>query len=247
MPLQTSKIEPIVNGIVGPGMKPKKSKYDTNPLDPDFVKNADENWSDESDGPETREVRGGATSEIGMSGNEEARRSVYSEAPTRRYDNVQVDAPYPSVFVPPTYAPPALYQPPVAPYRAPNERPTSRTVPGIGLPEKWTMMLPYAPFYIGVVVSILELFLVPKSEPRVRFHAAQGLALHVAILVIQTLFGVVELITDSGIGGALFGLAATVFLIISMVRVWKGEPHHITPISEPAQWFNDHIQRRTKF
>jgi uncharacterized membrane protein len=109
------------------------------------------------------------------------------------------------------------------------------------------MMLPYAPFYIGVVVSILELFLVPKSEPRVRFHAAQGLALHVAILVIQTLFGVVELITDSGIGGALFGLAATVFLIISMVRVWKGEPHHITPISEPAQWFNDHIQRRTKF
>lgn len=25
-------------------MEPKKSKYDTNPLDPDFVKNADDSW-----------------------------------------------------------------------------------------------------------------------------------------------------------------------------------------------------------
>jgi uncharacterized membrane protein len=108
------------------------------------------------------------------------------------------------------------------------------------------MILPYAPFYVGVVVSILELFLVPRSEPRVRFHAAQGLALHVAILVVQTLFGVVELITGSGIGGTLFGLAAAVFLIVSMVRVWKGAAHNIAPIAEPAQWFNDHIQPRTK-
>ena len=107
-------------------------------------------------------------------------------------------------------------------------------------------MLPYAPFYIGIVVSLLELFLVPKSEPRVRFHASQGLALYVAILVVQTVFGVVEAITDSGIGGTLFRGAALIFLIISMIRVWKGEPHHIAPISEPAQWFNDHIQPRTK-
>lgn len=108
------------------------------------------------------------------------------------------------------------------------------------------MILPYAPFYIGVVVAILELFLVPRSEPKARFHASQGLALHVAILVVQTLFGVVELITDSGIGGTLFGVAATVFLIISMVRVWKGQPHHIAPLSEPSNWFNEHISPRTK-
>lgn len=227
-------------------MEPKKSKYDTNPLDPDFVKNAEESLNGESVGPETREVGGGATRELGTSGNEEARRSVNSEAPTRRYDNVTVDAPYPSVFVPRTYSPPAPYQSPVAPFRASTDKPTARTLPGIGLPEKWGMVLPYAPFYIGVVVSILELFLVPRSEPRVRFHAAQGLALHVAILVVQTLFGVLELITDNDIGGKLFGLAATIFLIISMVRVWKGEPHHIAPLSEPAQWFNDHIQPRTK-
>jgi uncharacterized membrane protein len=223
-------------------MEPKKSKYDTNPLDPDFVKNADDNWGEGEPGPATREV-GGATREIGSSANEGARRNAYSEAPTRRYDNVPLDSPYQSVFVPPTYSQPAAYQPPVAPFLPTTQKPTSRTVAGIGLPEKWAVMLPYAPFYIGVVVSLLELFLVPKTETKVRFHASQALALNVALLVVQTLFSVLEAITDSGIGGKLFGLFATIFLIISMVRVWKGEPHHIAPLDEPANWFNEHIKR----
>ena len=226
-------------------MEPKKTKYDTNPLDPDFVKNADEVWNEGEPRPATREV-GGATREIGSSANENARANVYSEAPTRRYDNVPLDSAYPSVFVPPTYSQPAPYQPPAAPFRAADQRPTSRIVTGIGLPEKWAMMLPYAPFYIGVVVSLLELFLVPRSEPRVRFHAAQGLSLYVAILIVQTLFGVLEAITDSGIGGTLFGLASTIFLFVSMARVWKGKPHHIAPINEPTQWFNEKIHPRNK-
>ena len=79
-----------------------------------------------------------------------------------------------------------------------------------------------------------------------RFHAAQGLALYVAILVVKTLFGVVGAISGSSVGGILFGIAATVFLIISMVRVWKGKPHHIAPLAEPAQWFNEHIEPRNK-
>ncbi len=225
-------------------MESKRSKYDTNPLDPDYVKNTEEISSGDG-APGTQEVRG-ATREIGSSVNEEARRNVYSEAPTRRYDTVSPDAPYPSIFVPPTYSQPAPYQPPAALYQSANQRPTSRSVPGIGLPEKWAMMLPYCPFYIGVVVSLLELFLVPRKEPRVRFHASQGIALHIAILVVQTLFGVVGAITDSSIGGKLFSIAAAVFLVISMIRVWKGEPHHIAPIAEPAQWFNQHIEPRTK-
>jgi hypothetical protein len=64
--------------------------------------------------------------------------------------------------------------------------------------------------------------------------------------VIQTLFGVVGAITDSSIGGSLFSAAATVFLIVSMMRVWKGEPHRIPPINEPAQWFNERIEPRNK-
>ena len=108
------------------------------------------------------------------------------------------------------------------------------------------MILPYAPFYIGVVASLVELFLVPRREVQARFHAAQGLSLHIAILVVQTLFGVVGAITDSSIGGSLFKLAATIFLIISMVRVWKGEPHRISPVSEPTQWLNERIDPRNQ-
>ena len=225
-------------------MESKKSKYDTNPLDPDFVKKVEESRNDGPGDPVTQDVRGGATREIGSSANESARSNIYSEAPTRR--NLPLDSAYPSVFVPPTYSQPAPYQPSPAPYRPITQLPTSRSVPGLGLPEKWAIMLPYTPAYIGVVVSLIELFLVPKSEPRVRFHAAQGLALHIAILVIQTLFGVVGAITGNGFGGSLFSAAATIFLIISMIRVWKGEPHYIAPVAEPAKWLDEHIKPRTK-
>lgn len=225
-------------------METKKSKYDTNPLDPDVERKADESWGD-SGGP-TQQV-GGATREVGRSANEKARQNVYSEAPTRRYDNPPLEAPYPSVFVPPTYSPPAQYQRGQKIYQPPiSEVPTSRPVLGIGIPEKWAVMMPYAPAYIGLVVSLLELFLVPRKEVKVRFHAAQGLALHIAILIVHTLFGVISTITDSSLGGTFFKLATFIFLIISMIRVWKGEPHRIAPLQEPAQWFNQHIEPRNQ-
>ena len=227
-------------------METKKGKYDTNPLDPDLARRTEEVWG-ESDGSTTQEVKG-ATREVGSSVNNSARSNVYSEAPTRRYDNPPLEAPYPSVFVPPTYSPPVPYQPAATPYQPPPPglRPTSRTVLGIGLPEKWAVMLPYAPSFIGIVPALLELLLVPRKEVNVRFHAAQALALHIAILIIQTLFGVVGSITGSSIGGTLFKTAATIFLIISMVRVWKGEPHRIAPLAEPAQWLNERIVPRNK-
>lgn len=227
-------------------METKKSKYDTNPLDPDVERRAEEVWG-ESGGAPTQQV-GGATREVGTPPNEEARKNVYSEAPTRRYDNPPLEAPYPSVFVPPTYSLPAQYQQRQNVYQSPvsSTVPTSRTVSGIGLSEKWAQTLPYAPFYIGLVVSLLELFLVPRNEVRTRFHASQALALHIAILIVHTLFGVISTITDSSLGGTLFKLAAFIFLIISMIRVSRGEPHQITPLAEPAQWFNEHIEPRNR-
>jgi uncharacterized membrane protein len=223
-------------------MEPKKSKYDTNPLDPDYVRETEEVRDENAGNAQTGEVKG-ATRSVGA---DNARANIYSEAPTRRYDSPPLDTPYQSVFAPPTYTPPpAAYTPPTTPYRPPaSDRPSSRTIPGIGLPEKWSVMLPYAPFYIGVVVSLIELFLVPRKELRVRFHAAQGLALHITILAILTIFGVVGAITDSSIGGLLFKVASTVFLIISMIRVWKGEPHRIAPLADASQWFNEHIEPR---
>jgi uncharacterized membrane protein len=225
-------------------METKKSKYDTNPLDPDVERQAEESWGG---GTPTQQVKG-ATRDVGRSSNEQARQNHQSEAPTRRYDTPPLDAPYPSVFVPPTYAPPAQYQqqqPPLTFQQQVTNPPTSRPVLGLGLPEKWALLLTYAP-YVGLVASLVELFLVSRREVRVRFHASQALALHIAILILGTVFGVVGAISGSDFGGVIFKLATMVFLIISMVRVWKGEPHRIAPLAEPAQWFNEHIEPRNQ-
>jgi uncharacterized membrane protein len=222
-------------------METKKSKYDTNPLDPDVERKAEESWGS---GAPTQQV-GGATREVG---NESARKNVYSEAPTRRYDNPPLEQPYPSVFVPPTYAPPANHYQQPAPnayYNPVINQPTSRQVLGLGIPEKWAVILPYAP-WVGIVASLVELFLVPRREVKVRFHASQALALHIAILILGTILSVVGSISGSDLGSLLFKTAATVFLIISMVRVWRGKPHRIAPLAEPAQWFNEHIEPRTQ-
>jgi uncharacterized membrane protein len=101
-------------------------------------------------------------------------------------------------------------------------------------------MLPYAP-YIGLVAALVELAIVPREETRVRFHAAQGLALHLAIVAISMLFNFVALASGSRFGGVLFGTASTIFLVISMIRVWQGKSHHIAPLDEPARWLGDKI------
>jgi len=235
-------------------METKKSKYDTNPLDPDVERKAEDVWGDL--GGVTQQV-GGGTREVGNTANENPepqnvdnpRQNVYSEAPTRRVDHPPLNAPYPSVFVPPTYAPPPaqyqarqnIYQPPPA-----SSHSLSRSVSGIGIPERWATMLAYVPGYVGLVVGLIELFLVPRREGKVRFHASQAVALHIALLIAQTLFGAINLLTGSSAGGSLFKLAAFIFLIISMIRVWKGEPHQIPPLAEPAQWFNQHIEPRNR-
>ena len=235
-------------------MKSKKSKYDTNPLDEDVATRASDDWGAVRLGGQTEEVKG-ATRDVGRTANEAARQNVESEEPTRRLQD-QMEGSYPSVFIPPTSPPPTYpapqtYQPPPIPYQPAAymahplaQPPGDRQVTGLGLPEKWTTILPYAPFYIGAVAAVLELFLIPRSEGRARFHAAQGLALQLAILGIGVLFSIVAILSDSSLGSKLFSLAATVFLIISMIRVWRGEAHHIAPLTEPAKWLEEHIKPR---
>ena len=231
-------------------METKKSKYDTNPLDPDVEHKAEEVWGDlgGSGGTPTQQV-GGATREVADTPNESARHNVYSEAPTRRYDNPPLETPYPSVFVPPTYAPPAQqYQQPgqQQPYYAAYAPPSrSRQVAGIGIPEKWALLLDYFP-YVGLVASVIELLLVPRREVKVRFHASQALALQIAILIIQKVLEAIALLSGSNFGSGLFRTAATIFLVISMIRVWRGEAHRIAPLEEPAKWFNQHIEPRNQ-
>jgi uncharacterized membrane protein len=232
-----------------PTMKPKKSKYDTNPLEEDVAKRAEDDWGPMPSGSPTEEVKG-ATRDIGRTANEAARQYSESEEPTRRLQD-QMEGSYPSVFIPPAYQTPPTYQPPPVPYQpaayAPRplmQPPGDRHVAGLGLQEKWTTILPYVPFHIGAVAAAIELFLLPRTEGRARFHAAQGLALQLAILAIGVLFGLVTIFSGSSVGSNLFSVAATVFLIISMVRVGRGHAHHIAPLTEPAKWLDEHIKPR---
>lgn len=231
-------------------MSEKRSKYDTDPLDPDFVRRTKEPLS------------GGATRDVGRTSNEAARRDAGAEEPTRRL----ADAPapeerfhtsYPSVFVPPTYQPPAPQQqprphaaygaPPAHGAQAPTQqppvaKPTRRNIQKLGIPENFALVLPYAPFYIGLVAALVEMILVPRTETRVRFHAAQGLALQLVMVAGSFIFGLVGAITDSRIGGSLFWIASTIFLIASMVRVWEGKPHHIAPLDDLTQKINQKFE-----
>ena len=231
----------------------KKNKYDTNPLDPDVAGRADDAWgaTRSSSKAQTEEIRGGATREVARTANEQARNQTGEDAPTRRMDAPYLPESYPSVFIPPKYAPPANYQAASAAAQSLNQPPTSRTIPGIGTPENLTLVLPYIPFYIGAILGAVELFLVPRSEVRVRHHAAQGLSLHVSILIIGFVLRMARLLADNTLGGIasgmlglaslLFSIGAIVFVIICLVKAWKGEDLRIGPISELTKWFNEHI------
>lgn len=244
-------------------MEPKRSKYDTNPLDGKVADRAEESFASTRPSPPTEEVAGRPTREIGRRDHsDDVHAYSEGEAPTRRIDDATS---YPSVFVPPpprqstAYAPPRapavnIYQPPPVPppnvYLPPpmpmpvTQKPGSRHVAGLGIPEKWANMLPYFFGHIGAVAAVVELLLLPRTETRARFHAAQGLALQIAILILTGAFGFVHLISGSGLGSGLFRGASTIFLIVSMVRAWQGKPHHIAPLDEATKFFDEKIKPR---
>lgn len=240
-------------------MTDKRNKYDTDPLDPEFARRRTEEMSGDS---ATGGVAGERPTERIHPGN------VGAEDTTRQLDGTFGNS-YPSVFVPPTYQPPPStnyttfgsesppqqvsplqQQQPRTPFVAAQQQqqqkspPTSRTLPGLGIPENIAMVLPYAPFYIGIIASIIELLLVPRSEYRVRFHAAQGFALQLAILLISFLFTILGSVTGSNFGGWLFGVASFIFLIVSMIRVWNGDEHRLAPLQQFARPINEKFEPR---
>jgi hypothetical protein len=76
-----------------------------------------------------------------------------------------------------------------------------RKVAKAGIAEKWLIALPYLPFSIGLIGGLILLLLMPKEETKVRFHAAQGLAAHIGILIVTTILGIVSNVTDmAGVG-----------------------------------------------
>ena len=200
-------------------------RFDTNPLDPEFPEKAKAASAPSYDAPPKSPY---STSEFPTSP------SSVTEEETRRFSEGDFQA----------YS----YQPaqPIAAYQsagfADMNQASERKVAKTGLPEKWLIGLPYIPFTIGLVAGLILLLIIPKEESKVRFHAAQGLAAHVGILIVTTILGFFGEITNlANIGNGIFTFATIVMLIIFAIKAWKGKPVHIESLDDLTNWLEEKI------
>ncbi|MEP7147500.1 MAG: hypothetical protein ABI857_01270 [Acidobacteriota bacterium] len=197
-------------------------KFDTNPLDPDFPEKAKAAAAAGYDAPpktrfSTAEFPSGPSS--------------ITEEETRRFTEADFN----------TYA--HNHPQPVALYgtadRGDMNRASARKVAKTGVPEKWLIGLPYVPFYIGLVAGAILLLLIPKEETKVRFHAAQGLAAHLGILIVTSILGLVGGLAD--LGSLIFSIVTTIMLIIFAIKAWRGKPVHIESVDDLTNWLEEKI------
>ena len=204
-----------------------KKKFDTNPLDPEFPQRVTEKLQAETASQTEADTRKFQPFSV-------------TEEPTRRYENPNSVPPY----VPPFdgQSVPQAYQ--TARFADMN-RSNTHKVDKIGLPENILTAVPYIPFWIGLIAGVIILFVVPKSETKVRFHASQGLAAHLAILLITLILGGIGSITDVGnVGSGIFQIVTTIMLIIFAVKAWQGKPVHIESVDDLTEWLEEKIQPR---
>lgn len=204
-----------------------KKKFDTNPLDPDFPKKA------------AAEPAPQATQTLPTNGAASTNRfdaAAEAEEQTRKFDEAnfnQYQSPYTGQNVPSAYTTPHLYA---------NEQ-RNRKVARVGLPENILTALPYIPFTIGLIIGLLELFFVPKHEAKVRFHAAQGVAAHIGIIIVSAILGAIGNVTDLGaLGARIFDIVTTVMLLVFAIKAWQGKPIHIESVDELTNWLEDRIK-----
>ena len=200
------------------------SKYDTNPLDPEFPEKA-----------RAAAANGDATRMLEQTGAETRHFPPASEDETRRFAGGNTGAaympPYTGQYVPAAYT--------AGGYAVADRK---RKIARIGLPENIAVAAPYLPFQIGLVAGLLELLFVPRSETKVRFHAAQGLAAHVGILAVTTVLGILsEVSRGAGVGSGIFTAVTTIMLIIFTIKAWKGKPIHIAPLDGLTNWLEEKI------
>ena len=200
-------------------------KFDTNPLDPEFPEKARAAAAPSYDAPPRSRF---STSEFPT-----APASV-TEDETRRFSDTDFQA-----YSYQQPQPMAAYNPQTA---TDMNRASERTVAKAGLPEKWLIGLPYLPFTIGLVAGLILLLILPKEEAKVRFHAAQGLAAHLGILIVSSILGILGNITDlADVGSFIFWLVTTIMLIIFSIKAWTGKPVHIETVDDLTNWLEEKI------
>lgn len=199
-------------------------KFDTNPLDPDFP---------------TKAAAQAQTTTLPRNGYKTAEFPPVADEPeveTRRFGQADFDyysAPYQSQNVPANYNTTVLPD---------LNKASGRKVESIGLPEKLLIGLPYIPFWPGLIAGLVLLLVLPKSEQKVRFHAAQGLAAHVGIMIVGLILDVLGNATRiADVAGSIFTVFTTIMLIIFAVRAWQGKPVHIEWVDDLTNWLEDKI------
>lgn len=204
-------------------------KFDTNPLDPKFPEKAKASFDTQQAGSYTAPQKSAfSTSEFPSTP------PSVTEDETRKFDEAQFNA-----YSFQNAQPPVAYQP--ASF-ANVDTAGTRKVSKTGLPEKFLIGLPYIPFSIGLVAGLILLLVIPKEESKVRFHAAQGLAAHLGILIVTTILKLVANATDlAEIGLLIFTIVSTVMLIIFAWKAWKGQPVHIESVDDLTNWLEDKI------
>ncbi len=197
-----------------------KKKFDTNPLDPEFpqkVMEAQTNALPQTDA---------ATQKFAEPGDVEVETRQFNQANFGAYQS-----PYNGQNIP------ANYQ--AAPV-ADVGKASKRKVAKIGLPENLMTALPYLPIWLGLVAGILELVFLPKSEAKVRFHAAQAAATHIGILIILAILDTVDFLGNAPY--KIFWVVSTVMLIVFAVKAYQGKPVHIEPVEDLTEWLEDKIK-----
>ncbi|MEO6333609.1 MAG: hypothetical protein ABIO91_01365 [Pyrinomonadaceae bacterium] len=199
-----------------------KKKFDTNPLDPEFAEKAKAAVAGDYAAPPRTSF---STAEFPNTP------TSITEEETRRFTEADFNG-----FAYSQPQPIALH---AAADRGDMNRASERKVAKTGVPEKWLIGLPYVPFYIGLVAGAVLLLLMPKEETKVRFHAAQGLAAHLGILIVTTILGIIGGLAE--VGSLIFSIVAMIMLIVFAIRAWKGKPVHIASVDDLTNWLEEKI------
>ncbi|MBX3244640.1 MAG: hypothetical protein KF685_09320 [Acidobacteria bacterium] len=203
-------------------------RYDTNPLDPEFPEKAK---------AQTVSV-GGYTSPTATpfkTAELPTNPGSITEEETRRFNEADLNA-----HTWQNGPAPAFYQAPAVP--ADMGEASERKVAKVGVSEKWLVGLPYLPITLGLIAGLIMLLIVPKEENKVRFHAAQGLAAHVGILIVTTILSFIGNVTDlANAGSGIFTAVTTIMLIIFAIKAWRGKPVHIESVDDLTNWLEDKI------
>jgi uncharacterized membrane protein len=120
--------------------------------------------------------------------------------------------------------------------------PSSRIVPGLIFSERTLTAMVYFP-YLGLILGALVLLRTARTETKLRFHSAQALAAHLAILVIGNLLG----FADHDFASRIFGTVTTVMLLIFVFKAWRDRPIHIEAIEPLTEWLEKKLSKDVRW